>query len=170
MLKKQHNFFFSCFHKSKHAPLYNIKTLLCENPTKRTKNTNCGFQICLFVTDDDNQMKMTISNIHKHPLHSLSSKGFKEIPPMLKEYVNSQFDRGIRPANAYPCQRYIHWFKINNLEVNFCSKFWVNFSPKKRQGWGVGVGSRESGLFQGVGSRSRSRFLWPTPDSLLKKI
>ena len=103
--------YYRCQHRTTHAPSFNpVENVLSQKPSKRVKNTDCPFPLCLKLRNSPSPESETVDPYpcvvslqwnHNHPVKSLQALGFKDIPSAVSERIMAMFKRGYTPGLAY---------------------------------------------------------------------
>ena len=82
----------------------NSKEKIKKKPSIRFKNTDCPFSIVLKFKRAETvpyNCVLELEWTHNHPVNSLQSLSFKDIPDHVKKQIFSYFEKGYTPGLAY---------------------------------------------------------------------
>ncbi|XP_066933770.1 uncharacterized protein [Clytia hemisphaerica] len=95
-----------CHHKTRYTKT-NPELIRKQKPSKRFKNTDCPFSLCLKfkkhndTTSHDFNCNINLEWNHNHPTRSLQALSFKDIQKSTQADIAKLFDQGFTPGPAY---------------------------------------------------------------------
>ena len=96
--------YFRCQHNTRYQPTMPVQGVLQKKPSSRIKSTNCPFSLVLKYkanVSDEFPVVLQVDWEHNHPISSLHSLSFKDIPDEVSLSIKELFENGYTPAHAY---------------------------------------------------------------------
>ena len=95
--------YFRCQHNTRYQNTMSPAEVLTQKPSKRMKNTNCPFSMSVKLSKDlaIADSLITLEWNHNHPVKSLQSLSFKDVPADVKNKICELFESGSLPGAAH---------------------------------------------------------------------
>ena len=97
--------YYRCQHNTRVFSTRNVKEILEKNPSKRLKNTNCPYRMCVNFLKDTTlasfPCKIKIEWCHNHETDTLQASSFKDLDANVTAKIRTYFLDGMTPGTAY---------------------------------------------------------------------
>ena len=113
---------YRCHHKTQYEPTMDAEKVRSSKPSKRMKNTNCPYSLCIRIKQDYYEepfkSRIDIEWNHNHTVEAAHALTFKDISNESKKKITAMFDNGYTPALA--CREFLKGVRrkfVDDLEM-----------------------------------------------------